>query len=375
MRPLTVLLSFLALIALAHMIAVAQTPDATVAPTDCAGLIHTTDYSQVVHLQPTSQEMQAIQFVNQLTAGQPTALVQVTHQSTNQSPEPPGLVPSSGLSLLDIYVYGCTTQKHSLKLTALFTHRNLVQGAVSISQANTLITSELDPTLSPQASIQLQPLQQNIYHEYVWQNGTFVQVPSPSLYPVISRSEAELLQQQANNGTSLLWDDPVVTAQQMANDLLKWPSNQFQATLLSNNDTSAHVLLTQQNPHLEVTVTLTRLIQHNNTGLWFVVGAQTQGITLDRSHLLNPFISPITLQGTGALSDGQTSATLFDHTLTPIHTLNDATLTVGTSSSYTGTIYYSHVIPNQQGVLLIESLPSNTSSEEGQLLLTGIILG
>src|SRR6266487_4273101 len=70
---LTILLSLLALIALVHLLAVMHGAAPTAAPATCQGLMRTTDYTQMVHLQPKSQEMGAIQFVNQLVGGQPAA--------------------------------------------------------------------------------------------------------------------------------------------------------------------------------------------------------------------------------------------------------------------------------------------------------------
>src|SRR2546421_13108918 len=201
-RLLTVLLSLLALIALIHLLAVMHEANSVVTAINCAGLIRTSDYTQVVHLQATSQEMGAVQYVSQMVGGQPAALVQVMNATSQNA--------------LDVYVYGCTMQQHNPKLRTLFTQRGLIQGTVTVSAANTLVTGELDTTLSPQASTLVQPLQQNVYREYSWQNGRFVQVTYPSLYPVASRGEAESLQQQANSGQSVPWSDPMTTAEQMA---------------------------------------------------------------------------------------------------------------------------------------------------------------
>src|SRR2546426_5475766 len=262
-RLVTLLLSTLLFIVLVHFLIVWKIPGPSSAPTTCAGLIRSTDYTQVIHLQPQSQEMQAIQYTSQLTGGQPSALVQVMGTDAQHT--------------LDVYVYGCTMRQDTPQLVPWFTQRGLLQGTASVSQANTLLTGELDTNLSTLTTPLMDPLQQNIYREYTWQNGSFVQIAFPALYPVTNRSEAELLQQQATNGQSLPWTDPQVTAQQMAKDVLKWPGGTV--TLVNNNGTTAHVLLTQQQPHFEVTVTLKQLLPHNaNTGIWFVVSAQTPRI-------------------------------------------------------------------------------------------------
>jgi len=399
-RPLLILLSLLALILLLHILAVRNTPSAVMA-TNCIQLIRTANYTQMVHIQSQAQQMEDVQFADKLIPGQPAAIVQVV--STNAQ------------HTLDVYVYGCTTQKGNPTLTNLFTQRSLLQGTVSISQVNTLVTSQLDPTISGQAATLLQPQQQNIYREYAWNNGTFVQVNFPGLYPVTSRSEAETLQQQANSGQTLPWTDPLATAEQMAKDILKWPTIDSHDAVLSNDGITAHVKLIQQNPSLTVNVTLERLIQPDNKGLWFVVAAQTKDITLDHlaghpyvspsqqtqhlscgntqsqtqnicSQLATSITSPFMVQGTGTLTDNsmsssgasaesETTAALFDHTLTPLSSQTNVVLKVNTDGSYTGMLSYTSITPNQPALLLIQSLPPSGSTDAGQLLLVGVILG
>ena len=113
-RLLTILLSLLALIAFIHFIAVIHGTNPVVTPSNCPGLIRTTDYTQVVHLQARSQEMGAVQYISQLVGGQPAALVQVMNAASQNA--------------LDVYVYGCTMQQHNPKLRTLFTQRGLIQG-------------------------------------------------------------------------------------------------------------------------------------------------------------------------------------------------------------------------------------------------------
>lgn len=360
-RLLTVLFSLLALIALIHFIAVIHGATPVVTSPTCSGLIRTTDYTQVVHLQARSQEMGAVQYVNQIVGGQPAALVQVMNGTSQQA--------------LDVYVYGCTMQQHNPKLRTLFIQRGLIQGTVTVSAANTLVTGELDTTLSPQASTLVQPLQQNVYREYSWQNGRFVQITYPSLYPVTSRGEAEALQQQANSGQSVPWSDPLMTAEQMAKDIFKWPVTSPQDRVLNNDGKTALVQLVEQNPQMQVTVTLKRLVQQDKTGLWFVTAAQSSGIVLTQPQPSSVVTSPTSIEGTGALSGGQTIAALFDHTLTPLSLLNNPTLNADTNGTYSGMMFYTNSVQNQPGLLLVQSVPANGSSKTGQLLLTQVILG
>src|SRR5579884_155969 len=359
-RLLTVLCSIFTLIALLHFITVMHMSNTQSAPTTCQGLLTTADYAAIVHLQTGRQQLQAVQFVSQLTGGQPSVLVQVVNTGAQ--------------STLDVYVFGCTLRNHTPILARLLAQRGLVQGSASISAANTLLTAGLDTTQTAQASVIEQPLQQSIYREYAWRNGALVQITFPGLYPVASRYEAEQLQQQANNGQPLLWSDPLATAEQMANDILHWPATGAQNRLLSNDGNTAQVQLVAQHPHARLIVTLQRLSQHNQQGLWFVTAARTQGITLDTSHLNAPIASPLSLEGSGALPDGQISATLFDHTLSPLPETNTPAFSVDASGHYSGMLSYPANLANQQALLLIQSRPPAGSQEAEQILLTGVLL-
>ncbi len=359
-RLLTGLFSILVLLALVHFLIVmhASTLQA-VAPATCSHLIRNTDYTKYIQFDPSSQQVGAIQYVDLLVDGQPAALVQVTDAKHT----------------MDVYLYGCVMQHTTPMLTVLLKQQGLAQGTISLSKANTLVLGERDTTLSQDMTAVLQPMQQNLYQEYRWQNGAFVQVAFPGLYPVTDRSEAEALQEQANNGASLPWTDPQITAEQMAKDILQWSSGDYQEKVLDNDGTTAHILLEQKQLEMAVTVTLTRVIQNNAKGLWFVTGAQTAGITFEQSQFSTPVTSPITLHGTVTTKDGQATAMLFDHTLTAMSSLNNTTLSVTADGSYTGSILYSNNKQTQQGLLLIENVPPSKSSEAGQLLLTSVLLG
>ncbi|MGH2497768.1 MAG: hypothetical protein ACRDIV_23950 [Ktedonobacteraceae bacterium] len=375
-RPFALLLLALVLIALAHLLIVTHQPStpASATATNCAGLMRTADYTQSVHLQPDSEQLAAVEFVNQLDDGQPASLAQVTHNDAQHT--------------LDVYVFGCVMRGKKPQLTTLFAQSGLLQGTVEISKANTLITSTLDTTITADASAFLLPLQQNIYREYAWQNDAFHRVAFPALYPVTSRVEAEALQQDADSGQTLPWNDPLAAAEELSKDVFKWPVVDARDTALSNDGVTAQVELFQSNANMIVNVTLQRLLQHDNKGLWFVVAAHTNGITLglagqqrttlpqniSTSTMLH---SPIQLSGASALADGSTSATLFDHTLTAITSVTTIPLQVSADGTYTGALNYGGIIADQQGLLLIQSTPlaANNQVESGQLLLVPALLG
>ena len=377
-RPFTIVLALLALIALVHLLIVAHTPgtgqpQAAPAPTSCDGLLRSADYTQRVHFQPASENIAAVEMVNALDGGLPAALVQVTHSDTQRT--------------LDVYVFGCAVQQRTPQLLTLFSQQGLAQGSVTVSKARTLLIGSLDSTLTPGASAFLQPLQQNVYREYAWQNGKFLQVAFPGLYPVTSRAEAEALQQQADSGLAVPWSDPLVTAEQLSRDIFGWPTINVNDRALSNDGVTAQVLLVQDKPRLAVYVTLKRLERQDSKGLWFVVEAATRGITLglneqDRTSapqgipLQTPLSSPFRVSGTSILTDGQNTWTLIDHTLTPVAQASNMPLPVNGDGTYAATIAYQGIAPGQQGLLLIQSLPvaKNTTIESGQLALVGVVL-
>lgn len=364
-RLLFTLFASLAMLLILH-VALAHISNVPPRAITCADLLHETDYTREVGLQPDNQQMAAVQMFNSLDGGSPVALVQVTARNTQNT--------------LNISIFGCTTRHQQPQLALLFTRRGLSQGTVEFSPAHTLVTGVLDTNLSPNDVPFLQPLQQNIYQEYTWQRDHFVQTLFPGLYPVSSRAEAEALQQNFNRGQRVLWDDPLATAQQMARDLLQW-SSPSQARLIAQAADTTRVELSSRKPHIVLEVTLKRLIQGNRKGLWFVTDAHTRGMIISQAGTLHqPFptvvTSPLSFAGVRALIDGHTSATLFDHTLTPLREASRISLHVQPDSSYVGTLTYSNLIKGQQGLLLIESLPlpQNEEKEAGQLLLTSAIL-
>lgn len=365
MSLLLCLCAGLAVLLVLHMV-IAHIQSGLPASANCARLLSSTDYTQAVGFQADHQQMAAIQMITNLDHGLPAALVQVTGRDPQNT--------------LAVYVFGCTLENKQLRLTPIFTQQGLAQGTVTLTPEHMLITSAFDTNLPPNEIPFLQPLQQNVYHEYAWQGDQFVQVLFPGFYPVTSRIEALTLQESANAGQKLPWNDPLVTARQMARDLLKW-STLPQARLVSQTAQTALVELTSQSPHITIEVTLQRVVQPTGKGLWFVTDARSPGMIVTRAGAMNEplpqiMTSPIHFSGANALVDGKTTATLFDHTLTPLKKVHNVSLNVQPNSAYSGTLTYSGLVRGQQGVLLVESLPrsENEDHESGQLVLTEVIL-
>jgi hypothetical protein len=359
-HPLPILLTLLLLLMLFHMIAITHSAYPTAKISNCLDLLRYTDYRKIFTT-PT-QTVGDVQLFDRSEDTGPAVLVPVTHNGSQH--------------LLDIYVYGCILQKHDPELIQLFKQQGLIQGAVVITPVNTLSISTFDPTLTPTATTTpQQPFQQDINREYARRNGTFVQIPFPGLYPVTSRIEAEALQDQEDQEQNVLWADPLKTTVQMAVDLFHWNSTNIAVSLQDQKDKIAHVLLVQHTPYFKVSVTLQRLIEPGDDGLWFVTQAQTAGIALDQSQLQAPITSPMTIQGTMIPTTGETTVMLFDHTLTQIPLLNKPTIDMQNNGMYRGSFFYTNDVPDQPGLLLIEHPDPSNSSVTGQLLLSSVFLG
>jgi hypothetical protein len=368
-RPRTSILLLLLLLSIfgLHAIAISHPSILPTSWHNCADLIRNYDYTKSVVPLRGTQEMDAVQFVDELVGGQPSALVLI-EDSKGQHP-------------LDIYVFGCHIHNHLPTLTRLFQQRGLLQGSAMITRAHTLSIGELDPRLDSDAYAVLQPLQQNIFREYLWDQGKFIQVRFPGLYPVASRSEAEALQEEINHGQTLPWNDPITTTRQLARDLFRWSERKIRTRLLNNNGTIAHVQLIHRRPYLDITVTLTCLLhttQLTQAKLWFVTGAQTKGITIQQNRENSVKSALLTIQGHIARGrvKRKLSLRLLDHAFLPLMKGKNsaAKILVRANGNYDVRIAAGVKLPNQPGVLLIENLPPARSKAGGQLILVGLLL-
>lgn len=362
-KPLILVLSILAVLALAHLIATVHTPlasDPNATPS-CTTYLLRVDYTKIITLKP-GQQMAAIQITHAITGGQPSALVQVDENDPQQK--------------IDVYLYGCHLVQGIPTPNLLFQQQGLIQGSVAITPVHTLCIGLLDTTLKPDDSeTLLVPQQQNIYREYAWQNGALQQITFPGLYPVTSRSEAMALQDETQSGQQMIpWNDPLATTEQMAQDLFHWQNKEISGTIQDNNGGDAHVQLEQKITHQHILVSLSRLIQHDSRGLWFVTGAHTPGITLDQSTFANVLTSPITLEGALTAAHDPIAVTLFNHALNTIHLRTGDKIQPNNDNTFKGSITYDKIFPNQSGLLLLQTKPEPASKENGYLYLTSVLL-
>lgn len=359
-RPLFALLAILSILLLLHLIAVTHTAYPSTAIRTCSEAIRYYDYQDKVPTTSKQQTLQDVQLINEVTAGQPSALVTVLE----------GDPPSS----ISVYVYGCTMQHQQPRVEILLKRQHLLQGSVTVTRANTLSISTLDTKSLPELRTPPQTLQQNIYREYAWKNGRFIQVSFPGLYPVMSRTEAEELQEQFDTGQSLSWADPLITTSHMAQELFHWANNNMQVTMQNNDGITAHALLVQKVPHTEVMVTLQRLIRHDSSGLWFVTQAQSNSLTLDTSPANSLVTSPLPLTVGSSFNGGTMTISLLNHALRliPISFRSNPASSAQTAGTVSGALSFTAIVPDQPGLLLLARLTPDQQS--GQLLLRNFIL-
>ncbi len=359
-RPLFVLLAILGVLLLLHLIAVTHTAYPSIVIHTCSEAIRYYDYQDKLPISSKEQTLQDVQLISGITAGQPSALVTVLEGDPSLS--------------LSVYVYGCTIQHHQPHVEILFKQQHLLQGSATVTRANTLSISMLDTKSASEPRMPSQMFPQNIYREYAWKNGQFIQVSFPGFYPVTSRTEAEALQAQFDAGQLLPWADPLITTSHMAQELFHWTNSDMQVTMQNNNGMTAHVLLVQKAPHIAVMVTLQRLIQPDSSGLWFVTQAQSNSLTLDASPANSLVTSPLPLTMSGPPGGGTMTITLLNHALSPIPISfrSKPASSVQTYGTVSGTLSFTAIVPDQPGLLLLTLLAPDKQS--GQLLLRNFIL-
>jgi hypothetical protein len=214
-------------------------------------------------------------------------------------------------SLVDVYVYddldAATPQQ-------IFLLQNLYEGSAHISQANTVITSEVDlqsPTNRQKTGDQLTA---DLFREFQWSAGagTLVQVAFPGLFPDVTRYQAEEDQAQAEQEhAQQTWKfQATATAQHMAQSLLGWNLN-ASATVVSGGglqDTQALIdLKPTASSSQTIVVTLARL-NAQVSGIWLVTHVTTAGLSLSSPdpQATDLVHSPLSVTGTGAVLAGST---------------------------------------------------------------------
>jgi hypothetical protein len=225
--------------------------------------------------------------------------------------------------LLDIDVYTAITSTKPVRIFAL---TGLLQGDVSISNYNTLLTGQVDPNSSQNKGHPPAEQLVDLYREFKWSDsaGTLTQVAFSGLYPDLTRYQAEFEQHEVNTGQGFQqWRlSAVTTAQNFAQFVLGWNPTSPTAVVSGGGTHDARAVVLVKNPSAgaaTITLSLSRLELNTNGGIWEVTNVATDGMALTSPQNAQQLTSPVQVTGnTTAFAGKLTSITVFDHDRTAI---------------------------------------------------------
>src|SRR5206468_13059919 len=221
-------------------------------------------------------------------------------------------------AILDVYVYDHIIDPSPVQLFKL---QNLTRGSVKISGYNTVMTAEVDPNSSINAGQPDANLTQDLFREFKWSDaaGTLVPVAFPGIFPDLTRYQAEADQAQVNQGHQPWKLSATLTAQALAasQNLLKWSPN-APATIVSGGGShDINAVVSVKSTHAgagTITVTMSRLEQNSNGGLWEVTSVTSPGMSITTPQDRDRLTSPTTVQGKGNAFEGKIGkVSVLDH--------------------------------------------------------------
>jgi Immunoglobulin-like domain of bacterial spore germination len=223
---------------------------------------------------------------------------------------------------LDVYVYDKITDTHPQQLFKL---QGLEHGAAKVSGYNTIITGEVDAQSSVNKNAPSNAgLTMDLFREFKWSEGAgkFVPTAFPGIFPDLTRYQAEADQQQVGQGHQPWKLSAPMTANALAVNMLKWPTNS-PTTVVSGggqHDLNAVVNVKNPNPGFgSIQVSLTRLEGNSNSGIWIVTAAASNGMSITAPASRDTVTSPVTVTGTGNAFEGVIgSIVILDHTQSDI---------------------------------------------------------
>jgi hypothetical protein len=226
--------------------------------------------------------------------------------------------------VLDVDVYTAITSTKPVRIFAL---SGLLQGDVSISNYNTLLTGQVDPNSSQNKGHPSPEQGVDLYREFKWSDsaGTLTQAAFQGFYPDLTRSQAEFEQHEVNTGQGFQqWRLSVVTtAQNFAQFVLGWDPTAPTTVVSGGGTHDARAVVLIKNPSAggkTITLSLSRLELNTNGGIWEVTDVATDGIALTSPQSAQQLTSPVQVAGRNAAFAGGklTTVTVFDHDRTAI---------------------------------------------------------
>lgn len=282
-------------------------------------------------------------------------------------------------NVVDVYVYNDITGPSP---TQLFKLQGLYKGDVRISGYNTILTAEVDQNSHANSGKTPSQQQPDLFREFKWSAGagTFVPVPFPGLFPVLTRYQAETDQQQVNQGHQPWQLSASMTAQALAANLLKWAPN-APATIVQGDgqqDLNAVVDVKSPNPGGgTIRVSMSRLEGNTNGGIWIATGVTSQGLSITSPAANDRLTSPINVAGTSMAFEGKAGTIhILDHTETDIgHADVQPSQGMG-NVPYTATVSYnsSFKMGTQEGIVALY-VPSNADGSIAAAVMVKVLLG
>jgi Immunoglobulin-like domain of bacterial spore germination len=279
-------------------------------------------------------------------------------------------------AILDLYVYDHTGDPSPVQLFKL---QNLTKGDAKISGYNTLMTAEVDANSGINAGKPNAGLTQDLFREFKWSDGagTLVPVAFPGIFPDLTRYQAEADQAQVNQGHQPWKLSATMTAQALgaSQDLLKWNPN-APATIVSGggqHDINAVVRVksTDQVSGM-ITVTMSRLEQNSNGGIWEATSVTSGGMSITVPHDRDRLGSPVTVKGTGNAFEGKIGRVIvLDHLYKNIGQ-GDANGASGNgSTTFSSSVTYNSTFKSgiQEGVVVLYSYSNANGSIAGAVMV------
>ncbi|HEX7737994.1 MAG TPA: hypothetical protein VF458_24325 [Ktedonobacteraceae bacterium] len=225
-------------------------------------------------------------------------------------------------SILDVYVYDNLTGAVPVQIFKLL---NLSKGDAKVSGNNSVETAEVDPNSSINKDLSQADYTPDLFREFQWSAGagTLVQVPFAGIFPDLTRYQAEVDQGQVKQGHQPWKLNATKTAQALGASLLHW-NQDAPATLVSGGgDHDAQAVVNLKNassdPGNSITISLARLEQNTNNGIWIVTDVQTTGLSLTQPQTGSRLRGSTTTTGTGSAFEGVIGkVTILDHLYTDI---------------------------------------------------------
>src|SRR5450755_36858 len=281
---------------------------------------------------------------------------------------------------LDVYVYDKITDTHPLQLFKL---QGLEHGTAKVSGYNTIITGEVDAQSSVNKNAPSNAgLVMDLYREFKWSAGAgkFEPTAFPGIFPDLTRYQAEADQQQVAQGHQPWKLSATMTANALAVNMLKWPANS-PTTVVSGggqNDLNAVVSVKNPNPGFgSIQVSLTRLEDNSNGGIWIVTAAASNGMSITAPNKLNELTSPVTVTGTGNAFEGVIgNIVILDHTQSDIgHATATGAVGNGNTQFSTSVTYTSSFKGGAQEGIVALYANSNAGDGIAGAVLMKVLLG